>query len=247
MSTDKKGSRIAKFMAHAGLCSRRDAERWIEAGRVQVNGEKISSPALNVSADDKILVDGKEIKSDNTPRVYLFHKPRGYICSHKDPAGRPTVFTLLPPNISRVVSVGRLDMNSEGLLILTTDPRIADAMMRPQTGLKRTYKVRISGKIRPDQIAKLEKGITIEGIRYRPIEITPEEDKTEGRNTWITMTLEEGKNREIRKVMEYLGLQVSRLMRTAYGNFEIGNLPKKGIIEVPHHRVQKLLKELGIN
>lgn len=233
--------RIAKRIAAAGICSRREAEKLIEAGKVQVNGETITSPALNVEQSDDVTVNGEKLSAPDTPRLFRLHKPKGVICTHKDPQGRPTVFDLVPPMLPRVVSIGRLDLNSEGLLLLTTSPALAEKLMHPKNEFKRTYRVRVAGKPRPDQLNKLRKGMTVDGMRYKPMDVKLEEGQSEGRNHWVEVTLTEGKNRELRKVFEALGLPVSRLIRTAYGPFKLTGLPKRGIVEVPQHQVKKLL------
>ena len=244
MTESQNKMRIAKFMSAAGLCSRRDAERWITDGRVQVNGETISSPALNVSEEDAIVVDGASITQNNSmPRLYCFNKPKGCICTTKDTHDRKTVFDYVPQGLPRLVSVGRLDLNSEGLLLFTDQPSLAEKLMRPDNGLSRVYKVRIDGFLDKGQISSLKKGITIEGIHYKGVLVEQEETQTK-RNNWITLTLTEGKNREIRKLMQSFGLHVSRLVRVSYGGLELGGLPKTGFVEVPYKRIEKLLKGL---
>jgi 23S rRNA pseudouridine2605 synthase len=230
--------RIAKVIARAGLCSRRDAERWILDGRVSVNGSLLSTPAFTVGPDDKILVDGKPLPSAQAPRLFLYHKPAGLVTTARDEKGRPTVFANLPMRLPRVISVGRLDLNSEGLLLLTNDGGLARYLELPANAMKRRYRVRVHGTVRPGDLAKLARGITVEGMRYGSIEAAIERAQT-GANVWLTVTLQEGKNREIRKVMAHLGLQVSRLIRTAYGPFELGDLPSGEVTEVP----PKILKQ----
>lgn len=239
MEKDKhKGERIAKVMARAGLCSRRDAEKWIEAGRVKVNGGVISSPALNITQKDKVLVDGKPMPEFSQTRLFLYHKPPGLVTSHKDERGRDTVFDKLPSHMPRVVSVGRLDLNTEGLLLLTNDGGLARFLELPSTGWKRKYRVRVHGKVNEKRLESLKKGITIEGVRYKSIEATLEKRpdgevlKAAGANSWITVSLREGKNREIRRVMESLGLKVTRLIRTDYGPFSLGKTARGGVLEV---------------
>ena len=204
----EKEERIAKKMADAGLCSRREAERWILSGRVRVNGQILTTPACVVGANDTILIDGKPLKNKQKIRVWLYHKPCGLVTTYKDPQGRPTVFDSLPKSLGRVISVGRLDLNSEGLLILTNDGALARYMELPKTGLKRTYRV-----------------------AYAPCDIKVE--KHSGTNTWLIMTLKEGKNREIRRMMKFFGLEVSRLIRISYGPYELGDLAKGRVKEVP--------------
>ena len=236
--------RLAKYIAHAGVCSRRDAEKLIEEGVVKVNGEVITSPATNVSDEDEIIVRRKKIEiNKKNPRLFVLNKPQGVICTTKDPHGRQTVFDLMPEGLPRLVSVGRLDLNSEGLIMFTDSPELADNLMK--SDLPRTYRVRISGNMRKDQVEKLERGMTVEGISYAPakIEIEPAEKKS--RNSWIKITLTEGKNREIRKLMEGLGLQVSRLVRLSYGHINIDRLPKRAVVEAPFTEIQRLMKDMG--
>lgn len=237
--------RLAKFISHAGICSRRDAEKLIEKGEVAVNGEIITSPATNVTTEDKVTVSGNLIgqEKQGKPRLFMMNKPRGVLCTTKDPQGRPTVFDLLPTGLPRLVSVGRLDLNSEGLLLFTDSPKLAEQLMHPRNEVERTYRVRISGNFRKEQIAELKRGITVEGVRYQGVSVQPEGEKT-GRNSWNVMTLTEGKNREIRKLMHYFDLEVSRLMRTAYGHLQIGSLPKSATVEVPYKEFERLLKNL---
>lgn len=222
--------RIAKRMARAGLCSRREAERWIEAGRVTVNGKTLDSAAFTVAPEDHITVDGKDIPALERPRLWRYHKPPGLVTSHKDEKGRDTVFDKLPEELPRVISVGRLDLNSEGLLLLTNDGELARKLELPATGWKRKYRVRVHGHPRDADMEKLAKGITVEGVRYGSIEGTI--DSTKGANSWLTISLREGKNREIRKVMEYLGYSVSRLIRISYGPLSLGDLPAGAVDEV---------------
>lgn len=231
------GERIAKVLARAGICSRRDAERMIEAGRVSVNGTVLDSPALNVNESDTITVDGKPVQKAEATRLFLFHKPAGLVTTQKDERGRPTVFEGLPEALPRLISVGRLDMNTEGLLLLTNDGGLSRWMELPSTGWTRRYRVRVFGQVKPDMIEQLPKGMTVDGIRYGPITATL--DKVQGSNAWLTLSLREGKNREIRKVMEALGLRVNRLIRLSYGPFQLGKLPDGAIEEVP----QKVLRE----
>jgi 23S rRNA pseudouridine2605 synthase len=235
--TQEKGERIAKRLARAGLCSRREAEAWIAEGRVSVNGHKLSSPALNVSDEDRILVDGKPLRAPEAPRLWRYHKPAGLVVTHKDPEGRPTVFSALPLNMPRVLSIGRLDLTSEGLLLLTNDGSIARKLELPATGWIRRYRVRVHGKPDEAALAALERGITVDGISYGPIKAQLE--RIQGANAWITVTLKEGKNREIRRVMEHMGMSVTRLIRTAYGPFQLGTLESGKVEEVSG----KVLKE----
>lgn len=235
--TDKK-ERIAKVMAAAGLCSRRVAEEWILQGRVQVNGEVLKTPAFTVSEEDNVIVDGKPIAQKQETRLWCYHKPIGLVTTHKDPQGRPTVFEKLPAYLPRVVSVGRLDLNSEGLLLLTTDGALARELEHPSKGWKRKYRVRIHGILTPEIQKKLQKGVTIKGVKYAPC--IAETERVQGTNSWIQITLTEGKNREIRKLMEYFKMPVTRLIRISYGPFQLGNLEKGGVREI----TKKALKEL---
>lgn len=237
MSEEKhKGERIAKRMARAGLCSRRDAERWIGESRVKVNGKTIDSPALNVTEEDKIVVDGKVLPSMEQTRLFLYHKPPGLVTTHRDEQGRTTVFEELPDTMPRVVSVGRLDLSTEGLLLLTNDGGLARHLELPDTGWKRKYRVRVNGRVNEKRLQSLKNGITVEGVRYKSIEATldaqPDERESVGANSWITMTLREGKNREIRRVLEALGLSVTRLIRTDYGPFSLGKMSRGSVSEV---------------
>ena len=230
----EKAERIAKVMAAAGLCSRREAERWIAEGRVTVDGKTIDSPALNVQIATKdIRVDGARLKTEKSEvRLWLYHKPRGLITTHSDPRGRSTVFEHMPTEMPRVVSVGRLDLNSEGLLLLTNNGDVAQKLMLPATGWVRRYRVRVYGSITDKQIADLKKGVTVEGERYGSIEVTRDEKAAAKKNQWLVFSLKEGKNREIRKVCASLGLEVSRLLRIAYGPFELGKLAEGDVVEV---------------
>ena len=238
MNRTKEAERIAKVIARAGLCSRRDAERWITDGRVSVNGKMLDSPAFTVVPEDKILVDGKPLPVYEATRLFLYHKPVGLVTTAHDEKNRPTVFDKLPPGLPRVVSVGRLDLNSEGLLLLTNDGGLARYLELPANAWKRCYRVRVNGAVKAAHLAKLAKGVTVAGVNYGPIEATMERAQT-GANVWILITLKEGKNREIRKVMAHLGLQVSRLIRTAYGPFELGSLPPGSAQEVAPQILKK--------
>src|SRR5579871_4884805 len=194
-SEEAKGERIAKRLARAGLCSRRDAERWIEAGRVSVDGKKLTTPAFLVTEASRILVDGKPIQETEKTRMWRYHKPAGLMTTHRDPQGRPTLFERLPPQLPRVVSVGRLDLNSEGLLLLTNDGALARRLELPANGWQRRYRVRVHGKPDPEELAKLTRGVTVEGVRYGPIKAVL--DRQQGANAWLTVALSEGRNREI--------------------------------------------------
>jgi 23S rRNA pseudouridine2605 synthase len=226
----EKGERIAKRLARSGVCSRRDAEKLIAEGRVSVDGKVLSTPATLVTDSSIITVDGKVISAPERTRVWRYHKPRGKLTTNRDPQGRPTIFDDLPPGIPRVISVGRLDFNSEGLLLLTNDGALARQLELPDTAWVRRYRVRAFGRVGDAEIARLAKGMTVSGIHYGGIET--QLDRTQGDNVWLTMSLREGKNREIRKVLEALGLKVSRLIRIAYGPFQLGRLEPGEIEEV---------------
>ncbi len=224
------GERIAKRMARAGLCSRRDAEMWITAGRVSVNGKKITSPALNVTEADKIVVNGENLEAPAATRLWLYHKPRGILTTTRDDRGRPTVFDYLPPELPRVVTVGRLDFNSEGLLLLTNDGAFSKWLTEPATGWLRKYKVRAYGHAPQAMLDKLANGVKVEGVQYGAIDA--QIDRQQGDNLWLTMGIREGKNREIRRVLEYLDLQVNRLIRLSFGPFQLGELPECAAKEI---------------
>jgi 23S rRNA pseudouridine2605 synthase len=238
-TNDKSGDRIAKVIARAGLASRREAEAWIAAGRVSVNGKMISSPALNVSARDRISVDGQPLPRRARTRLFLHNKPRGLVTTHSDPEGRPTIFAALPKNLPRLISVGRLDMNTEGLLLLTNDGGLARVLELPKTAWLRRYRVRALGRVTQEALDKLRKGVTVEGIHYGPIEATL--DREQGANVWLTFAIKEGKNREVRKVLESLGLKVNRLIRVSYGPFELGALDDGAVEEIETAALRKVL------
>ncbi|RKE70983.1 pseudouridine synthase [Pseudorhodoplanes sinuspersici] len=238
--TAREGDRIAKVMARAGLCSRREAEAWIAAGRVTVNGAPITSPALNVTAKDKIAVDGKPMPQRERTRLFLYNKPRGLVTTHADPEKRPTIFEKLPKGLPRLVSVGRLDLNTEGLLLLTNDGGLARALELPQTGWLRRYRVRAHGAILQPQLDALRKGVTVNGIRYGAIEATV--DRLQGANVWLTFAIREGKNREVRNVLEHLGMKVNRLIRVSFGPFQLGDLKEGAVEEI---RTRHLREQLG--
>ncbi|MDB5508274.1 MAG: RNA-binding protein, partial [Hyphomicrobiales bacterium] len=225
-----EGERIAKTMARVGLCSRRDAEAWIAEGRVAVNGEVLTTPAVNVTMADRITVDGKPLGARERTRLFLYNKPKGLVTTDHDPEGRPTVFDSLPPDLPRVISIGRLDINTEGLLLLTNDGGLARVLELPSTGWLRRYRVRANGVTDQAQLDDLRKGITIEGVDYAGIEAHL--DRVQGANVWLTMGLREGKNREIKRVLEHLGLAVNRLIRLSYGPFQLGELEEGAVEEV---------------
>jgi 23S rRNA pseudouridine2605 synthase len=218
----EKGERIAKTLARAGMCSRREAERWIADRRVAVNGTILETPAFVVKPDDIVAVDGVPLQEKEKTRLWRYHKPAGLVTTHSDPQGRPTVFQALPDTLPRVISIGRLDLNSEGLLLLTNDGALARKLELPATGWIRRYRVRVHGEVDPARLVALEKGVTVDGVRYGPINAVL--DRVQKSNAWLTVALHEGKNREIRNVMDHLGLSVTRLIRTAYGPFQLGNL-----------------------
>ncbi|MBF0391873.1 MAG: rRNA pseudouridine synthase [Alphaproteobacteria bacterium] len=222
--------RIAKRLARAGLCSRREAERWIGEGRVAVNGKVLDTPAVTVDETDIVVVDGKPLPEAEKTRLWRFHKRAGLMTTHSDPEGRLTVFEKLPEDMPRVISIGRLDYSSEGLLLLTNDGGLARQLELPSTGWVRRYRVRVHGIVDPVVLLGLEKGVTIEGQSYGPIKALL--DRQQGSNAWLTVSLREGKNREIRKVMEHLGWTVTRLIRVAYGPFQLGVLGEGEVEEV---------------
>lgn len=237
--------RIAKALARAGLCSRRDAERWIEQGRVSVNGKILASPALDVSPSDRIVVDGNPLPAPEPPRLWRYHKPKGLVTTHADPQGRPTVFDALPEHLPRVVSIGRLDFNTEGLLLLTNDGALARHLELPATGWTRRYRVRAHGNITQATLDKLKEGVEIDGVRYGPVEATLDakpQDSGPRTNIWLTLGLREGKNREVRKILESLGLTVNRLIRISFGPFQLLDI-KPG--EVEHVKRSVLREQLG--
>jgi len=241
ISDIRPGQRIAKVMARAGVCSRREAEAWIVEGRVSVNGKALSSPAFNVTEADDVRVDGKPLGPAERTRLFLFHKPRGLVTTARDPEGRPTVFSALPLGLPRLVAVGRLDINTEGLLLLTNDGGLARALELPSTGWLRRYRVRAHGSIDQAALDRLSEGVTIDGVDYQGVEARL--DREQGANAWLTLGLREGKNREIKKILEHLGLAVNRLIRVSFGPFELGDLAEGEIMEV---RTRVLRDQLGV-
>lgn len=245
MIEDTPKNRIAKVIAHSGLCSRREAEGLILENRVRLNDELVTTPATFVKDTDKVTVDGNVIPSYLQPRLWIYHKPRGLVTTTKDPQGRPTVYTNLPSDMPRVMSVGRLDMNSEGLLLFTNFSFLSKALTDPQNQVERHYRVRVFQTPPPQTLEEIRKGVTIEGFHYRPCQI--EIDQVQGSNCWLNIILTEGKNREIRNILEYFGHPVSRLIRTKYGNFELGDLKPWQIQEVPYETVRSLLEKFGLS
>ncbi len=236
----KSGERIAKVVSRAGLASRRDAEEWVVQGRVSVNGRVINSPALDVTANDVITVDGKPLPPRERTRLFLFHKPRGLMTTHADPEGRPTVFDNLPEGLPRLISIGRLDFNTEGLLLLTNDGGLARALELPDTGWLRRYRVRAHGEVTQAQLDELKKGVEVDGVKYGSIDATLERDQ--GANVWLVFAIREGKNREVRNVMAHLGLEVNRLIRISYGPFQLAELAEGEVEEV---KTRVLRDQLG--
>jgi 23S rRNA pseudouridine2605 synthase len=236
----KVGERIAKVVSRAGLASRRDAEEWIVQGRVSVNGRVINSPALDVTTRDVITVDGKPLPERERTRLFMFHKPRGLMTTHADPEGRPTVFDNLPEGLPRLISIGRLDFNTEGLLLLTNDGGLARVLELPDTGWLRRYRVRAHGEVTQDQLDALKKGVEVDGVKYGPIDAVLERDQ--GANVWLVFAIREGKNREVRNVMAHLGLEVNRLIRVSYGPFQLGELAEGQVEEV---KTRVLREQLG--
>ncbi|WP_335946660.1 pseudouridine synthase [Salipiger bermudensis] len=224
------GDRIAKVLSRAGIASRREAERMIEEGRVTVNGETIASPALNVTDKDRITVDGKPLEAPEAPRMWMYHKPAGLVTTTKDEQGRETIFDKLPEDLPRVMTVGRLDLNSEGLLLLTNDGGIKRKLELPSTGWLRRYRVRVNGKPTEEMLKPLRDGITVDGQTFQPMQV--ELDRQQGSNAWLTVGLREGKNREIRRAMSDIGLTVNRLIRISYGPFQLGQMKVGEVVEL---------------
>ncbi|UFN51447.1 rRNA pseudouridine synthase [Roseomonas sp. OT10] len=225
-----RGERIARFLARAGIASRRAAEALIAEGRVKMAGRVVATPATFLQPGDAVTVDGRPVAAPERTRLFRHHKPDGLVTTHKDPQGRPTVFERLPPGLPRLISVGRLDLTSEGLLLLTNDGALARKLELPANGWIRRYRARVHGRVDEAALAKLARGVTVEGVAYGPIQAGL--DSRQGTNAWLTVALHEGKNREVRRVLAHLGLQVTRLIRTAYGPFQLGNLPKGAVEEV---------------
>lgn len=245
----QSGERIAKFLARAGVASRREAEKLIEQGIVTVDGKTLTTPAFKVTPAMDIRVDGTRIGKADAPRLWRYHKPDGLVTTHKDPQGRTTVFQTLEGRLPRVISVGRLDLTTEGLLLLTNDGGLARQLELPSTGWTRRYRVRAYGRVKPRALDALKDGITIDGIEYGPIRAAL--DQTQGHNSWITLSINEGKNREVRNVMRHLGLTVNRLIRTAYGPFQLGSMPVRSFEEIPGKQLKeqlgrKICTEIGL-
>jgi 23S rRNA pseudouridine2605 synthase len=240
-ATVTRGERIAKRLARIGIASRREVERMIGEGRIGVDGKIITSPALNVTPDQLLTVDGQPVGAAEEPRVWRYHKTAGTLTTNRDPQGRPTIFEKLPPELPRVVTIGRLDFNTEGLLLLTNDGELARHMELPANAWLRHYRVRVYGRADAAKLKALANGVTIAGVRYEPIKAELEATQSEGSNQWLSVTLKEGKNREIRKVMEHIGLQVTRLIRVSYGPIQLGKLSRGGVEEVPRRILRESL------
>ncbi len=236
-----EGERIAKVLARAGVASRREAERMIEAGRVAVNGRRVERAALNVTPADRITVDGRPVGAPEPPRLWLYHKPTGLVTTTRDEQGRPTIFDALPEDMPRVMSIGRLDLTSEGLLLLTNDGAIKRRLELPSTGWTRKYRVRVKGTPADETFEPLRRGLSVDGERFQPMTVTL--DRQQGANAWLTVAIKEGRNREIRRAMTAVGLTVNRLIRISYGPFQLGTL-KPGAVEEVRQRV--LRDQLGL-
>lgn len=244
-----EGERIAKFLARAGVASRREAERLIAQGIVSVDGKVLETPAFKVLPGMDVRVDGVKVGAKEPVRAWRYHKPAGLVTTHKDPQGRPTVFEAVADRLPRVISIGRLDLNTEGLILLTNDGALARRLELPSTGWVRRYRVRAYGRTSQKALEALKDGVEIDGVKYGPVRA--EIDQTQGGNQWITVSITEGKNREIRKLMEHLGMQVNRLIRTAYGPFQLGKLAKDAIEEIPTKQLReqlgrKICEEIGL-
>jgi 23S rRNA pseudouridine2605 synthase len=237
-----EGERIAKYLASAGVASRRDVEKLIAEGRVSVDGQRLDTPAFKVTGREKILVDGQPVRRPEATRLWRYHKPSGLVTTNRDPDGRPTIFEQLPKALPRVVTIGRLDLSTEGLLLLTNDGELARALELPGTGLERKYRARAYGRVQQHELDKLRDGIVYEGIEYRSIIATL--DRAVGSNSWIDMTLIEGKKREARRALESLGLKVNRLIRVSYGPVELGDLQPGAVQEIPAAQLVTLFGSL---
>ena len=248
MAQDQRpeGERIAKLLARAGVASRREVERMIADGRVAIDGKVLDTPATIIPHLRGVTVDGKPVAKADRTRLFAFHKPTGLITAERDPKGRPTIYTALrnalPKDAGRVMPVGRLDLNTEGLLLLTNDGEFKRAMELPASGIPRTYRARTFGEVTQEQLEELMDGVTIDGMRYGPIDANME--RRTGRNQWIELTITEGKNREIRRVLEHLELQVSRLIRIGYGPFALDDLPRGAAVEIKKHDLERFHSSL---
>lgn len=238
----RSGERIAKVLARAGVASRREAERMIAAGKISVNGKVLDTPAVLVSAKDKILVQGEPLAAQDPPRLWRYHKPDGLLTTHNDPGGRPTVFDALPQSLPRVISVGRLDLNSEGLLLLTNDGELSRKLELPATGWARRYRARAFGRTDQSRLDWLQKGVEIDGKKTGPIHAVL--DREQGGNVWLSVTIREGKNREVRRALETINLKVNRLIRISYGPFQLGDLAKGALEEVPNRILREQVGHL---
>jgi len=242
---ESQGERIAKVIARAGVCSRRDAEKLIAEGRVALDGETVTAPGTRVGENQVVSVDGKPLREPERTRLWRYHKPQGLVTTHRDPQGRPTVFQALPPNLPRVVSVGRLDINSEGLLLLTNDGAFARNLELPAAGWTRTYRVRLFGKISQAELETLAQGVTIAGVKYGPV--IADLERSKGMYSWARVELKEGKNREVKRLMEHLGLKVARLIRIRFGPFHLGHLAPSAVDEIPAKVWQSELQKHSVS
>ncbi len=241
-----KGERIAKLLARAGVGSRRDIERMIAEGRVAIAGKPLDTPATILTSLAEVTVDGKPVAEAQSTRIFLFHKPSGVLTAARDPGGRPTIYDVLPEGLPRLVPVGRLDLNTEGLLLLTNDGELKRALELPANAVPRTYRVRAMGQVRQQDLEALALGVTLDGVRYGPVDASVDRRANAGgANIWLTMTLTEGKNREVRRLCEAMGLKVSRLIRTAYGPFTLADIPVRGVVEAPSGAITGLKRQLG--